>query len=104
MNIQNEIERLNDLFDRGIVSTEQANVILVRIHRVLVVKKMSKDIRAILNEAVKKGDLGYLKKDGPKPAVYFHPDFIDLAHEKRNAQVNATIRAKKSITSNTDDR
>lgn len=96
--MQNDIERIEDKLQRGLITVAQANVEMVRVERVrLITNKLPREVRKALNEAVKKGALGHLKKDGYKPEAYFHPTFDYLARHKRN-QHEARIRAAVSKT------
>lgn len=69
---------------RGQMTAAQANVELVRIQRFrLVTNSLPQDVRRALNQAVKAGTLGHMKKDGHKPECYFHPTFEFLANSAR---------------------
>ena len=69
-----------DQLRQGKVSVDQANVMIVQMVGVQVVSgKLPSSVRKALNEAVKRGELGHVKKDGLKPEVYHH----------RNARANA---------------
>lgn len=84
MALQNDIESLKDLMGRGQMTAAQANVELVRIQRFrLVTNTLPQDVRRALNQAVKAGALGHMKKDGHKPECYFHPTFEFLANSAR---------------------
>jgi hypothetical protein len=66
------------------VDVAKANVEKVRAKRVWLVRnRLSRGVRKALNDAVKRGELGHLKKDGHKPEAYFHPDFAHLARHER---------------------
>jgi hypothetical protein len=49
----------------------------------LVTCRIKADIRKQLNEAVKRGELKRMKKDGNKPEVYYHPEFEHMAIGQR---------------------
>ena len=84
MALQNDIESLKDLMGRGQMTAAQANVELVRIQRFrLVTNTLPQDVRRALNQAVKTGALGHIKKDGHKPECYFHPTFEFIANSAR---------------------
>ena len=84
MSHQNDLEHLIDMVQRGEMTTAQANVEQVRMQRFrLVTNKIPAEIRKQLNEAVKLGTLGRMKKDGLKPEAYFHPSFERLANNAR---------------------
>jgi hypothetical protein len=76
---------------KGTMTTAQANVYMVQLEGVRVVTgKISADVRAALNAAVKSGELGHIKKDGLLPEVYHH----------KNGKANAiTMRRKVALES-----
>lgn len=83
--VQHIRERITDKLERGLITAAQANVELVRAERFrIITNRLMKDVRRALDEAVKAGTLGYKKKEGLKPAVYFHPTFEYLANQERN--------------------
>lgn len=95
---QNHIEHLQDLLQRGEITAEQANVEKVKMARVqLVVGRLPSDVRKALNAGVKRGELGYMKKDGHKPEAYFHPNFEHLAIGDRNQKARAVANAVGGI-------
>lgn len=99
MNDQNTIERLQDQHDCGQLSTAEANVEMVRAQRFRLVKnRLSRDVRAALNDAVKRGNLGHMKKDGHKPEAYYHPTFDYLARAARNREAEKVMLAVKRIS------
>ena len=82
---QNDFEHIKDLRHRGEITLEQAHVMMVLARRILLVtSRIPTDVRKALNEAVKRGELGHLKKDGHKPEAYFHPTFEYLVPGERN--------------------
>lgn len=84
--LKNVTDRITEDVRRGIISAEQGNVALVRAKRVVIVRgKMMREVRKALNEAVKRGELKHMKKEGHKPEVYFHPDWHFLAVGERAA-------------------
>jgi len=97
MRNQNDTERLQDQLQRGLITADQANVLMVRNERVRVISKLSKDVRAALNKAVKNGDLGHMKKEGKKPEVYYHPEFEYLVNEARSKEENRIMMALSAI-------
>lgn len=97
MSIQNDRERLTDKIQRGILSAAEANIEMVRNERFRIVHKLSRDVRKALNDAVKRGELGHMKKDGMRPEVYYHPTFKHMAIKARNKEFNAGIRALKYV-------
>ena len=94
---QNNIERLQDKIELGKMTPDEANVQMVRDERFRIVSKMPKNVRTALNNAVKKGLLGHMKKEDYKPEVYYHPDFKYLAIEARNTEFKRTIKALKGV-------
>lgn len=61
-NNQNNLERLKDQLERGLITVDEANVQKVLNERVLVVTRLPSDIRKALNLAVKSGRLAHMKK------------------------------------------
>ena len=97
MSIQNDIENVMDLFDRGGISLDEANVQIVLCERVKVVKnKIPSVVRKALNNAVKQGKLGHMKKDGHLPEVYFRPQNRDLAIKAREDHARNVLLALRS--------
>lgn len=69
---QNDLERLKDAMGKGEMTADQANVEMVRMKRVeLVTSPIPANVRRALNAAVKRGELGHVKKDGDKPEAYY---------------------------------
>ena len=94
---QNNLEQILDMVRLGQMTTEEANVEMVRSERIRIVSKMPKEVRTYLNDAVKNGKLSHLKKDGHKPEIYFHPDFLYMANARRNEIAEKAIQALKSV-------
>lgn len=95
---QNDLENLMDLVERGEMTTEEANIEMVRAERVRVISNsIPRSTRKALNDAVKCGRLGHYKRDGRKPEVYFHPSFDYLARSERNRIEKETIEALLKI-------
>lgn len=95
---QNQVEHLIDMTQRGEMTADQANVEKVKMARVqLVTTKIPAQVRKALNAAVKRGELGHIKKDGHKPEAYFHPTFEYLVAGDRNAHERNILNAKKGI-------
>lgn len=93
--MQNNMEHIKDLLARGLINLAQANVMMVRAERVrLIQNSVPRDIRKHLNDAVKSGELGHMKKDGHKPECYYHPTFEFLATAERNRH---SERVKRSV-------
>lgn len=82
---QNDLEWLKDQIEIGKMSAAQANVEMVKMARVrTVTAPIPRDVRKALNDAVKRGEIGHMKKDGLKPEVYYHPTFDFMARTERN--------------------
>lgn len=91
---QNDMERIQDKLEQGLITAAQANVELVRIQRVkLVTAKIPAQVRQSLNAAVKAGELKHIKKDGYRPECYFHPSFEYMVAGMRNNHARQTIIA-----------
>lgn len=97
MSKQNDLQTIQDMVQQGMLSVDDANVLMIRNERFRLVHKLPASVRKALNAAVKSGVLGHLKKDGVKPEAYFHPTFKYLAEEARERQLNAAVRALQSI-------
>lgn len=82
---QNAKEYVLDRLSRGEISAAQANVLMVQIESVHIVRgRIPSEVRAALNAAVKSGDLGHLKKEGFKPEAFFHKNARANAITERN--------------------
>lgn len=96
---QNDIEHLQDLMQRGELTAAQANVQMVRDQRYrMVINRLPADVRKALNEAVRSGLLGHMKKDGHKPECYFHPTFEYLANAERLKREREVISLRGTAT------
>lgn len=95
---QNDIEHLQDMMQRGELTADQANVKKVLMQRVLLVTtRIPANVRKALNEAVKSGELGHVKKDGHKPEAYYHPTFEYLVTGERNQHERDILNAVKRV-------
>lgn len=95
---QNDRERLVDLIQRGEMTADQANVQKVLWQRVLLVTgRVPADVRKALNAAVKRGELGHMKKDGHKPESYYHPKFEYLAKSERKEHERSVFMAVAGV-------
>jgi hypothetical protein len=95
---QNQLERLQDLMQRGELTADQANVERVKMMRVhLVTCRLPQQVRTALNAAVKRGELGHVKKDGNKPEAYYHPTFQYLVAGERNEHEQNVLKALASV-------
>ena len=82
---QNHMEKIKDDLQQGLITVDEANLRMVMTGRVkLVTNSIPRNIRKVLNNAVKLGTLGHLKKDGHKPEAYYNIDFKQLAVQDRN--------------------
>lgn len=91
---QSELDYIKRRLELGEITLDEANLEMVLSRRVLLVtSKLPADIRRVLNAAVKAGRLGHMKKDGPKPEAYFHPNFDYMAKAERSAHMARTIEA-----------
>jgi hypothetical protein len=91
---QNTVERILDKMERGEITTAQGNVELILAERVRIVEgRIPSTLRKTLNESVKRGELGHMKKEGFKPEVYYNPTFEYLALSARNTMERESKRA-----------
>ena len=97
MSKQNDRERLADHLQRGLITVDDANVKMIRDERFRIVHKLPRDVRKALNAAVKRGELGHMKRDGLKPEVYYHPTFRYMAIEARDRTFRTAIDALEKI-------
>lgn len=98
MSKQNDIEWLIDQIQLGNMTPEKANVEMVRMERVRVIKRsLPAQARSALNAAVKSGELGHKKREGRKPEVYYHPNFEHLANEERNRAEKEMLEALAGV-------
>lgn len=95
---QNIRESILNRMQLGEITASEANVEMVRAERVrVVVNKLPLEVRKALNEAVKNGLLGRMKKDGMKPEAYYHINFEHLAKAERSREERKKIDALKRI-------
>jgi len=95
---QNDLEHIKDMMGQGKLTAAQANVEMVKCQRVrLITTRVQADVRRALNNAVKKGELCHIKKDGRKPEAYYHPSFEYLVAGERNKHERKILRALKSV-------
>ena len=95
---QNDLDHILDMVEQGKLTASQANVEKVRRHRVLLVtSSLPADVRKALNNAVKRGVLGHIKKNGMKPEAYYHPTFEYLVAGERNAHESEALKALRSV-------
>ncbi|MDY0072507.1 MAG: hypothetical protein RBR77_07635 [Thauera sp.] len=95
---QNDFEHIKDLLQRGEITSDQANVMMVLARRILLVTSpIPSNVRKALNAAVKRGELGRLKKDGHKPEAYYHPTFEYLVAGERNAHARSVLHSLAKV-------
>lgn len=95
---QNDIEHLQDLLTLGKITSDQANVEKVRMARFqLVTTRLPSQVRKALDNAVRDGILGHLKRDGRKPEAYYHPDFEHFATQARREHEKNVLTALLSV-------
>lgn len=95
---QNDREHLIDMVQRGEITAAQANVKKVLMQRVLLMTaRIPAEVRKALNEAVKCGELGHMKKDGHRPEAYYHPTFDYLARSERNEHARSVVMAVAGV-------
>lgn len=95
---QNDFEHIKDLLQRGEITSDQANVMMVLARRILLVTSpIPSNVRKALNDAVKRGELGRLKKDGHKPEAYYHPTFEYLVAGERNAHARSVLQSLAKV-------
>ena len=98
MSKQNDIETVIGKLECGLISVSEANIEIIRLEGVRLITKLPADIRRALNNAVKEGNLGHLRKDGLRPEAYFHPNSKSAAIAARNNRLNLSIAAIKGVT------
>ena len=95
---QNDLERIQDRLQQGIISLDEANIEIVKCQRVRLIKgRMPACIRKALNQAVKDGILGHMKKDNHKPECYYFKPFKHLADDARVKEHNKAIDSLGSL-------
>ena len=77
--------------------TYTPNVAMIRGARLRIVHHLPREVRAELMAGVKAGHLGHLRKKGPMPEMFFHPEYEDAAHEIRLAEVRRAADALKAV-------
>lgn len=101
---QNDREYLADMVHRGELTIDQANVRKVQMQRVLlVIGRVPASVRKALNDAVKRGELGHLAKDGHKPETYFHPTFQHIAIAERAEHERGIRRAAMGVVASASE-
>ena len=94
--IQNAREYAKDQMQQGKITAAEANVLIVQIAGIMVVNnKLPMEVRKALNEAVKRGELGRLKKDGLKPEFYHHKNARARALDEQRRIARVSIESIK---------
>lgn len=88
---QNALEIATDKMQQGLITADQANVLVVQMMGVRVITKIPADVRKALNAAVKVGELGHIKKEGLKPEVYHHKNARAKALEIREREIREAL-------------
>jgi len=97
-NLQNAIERATDLLQRGKITTAQANVLIVHLAGIRVIRgRIPRDVRASLMEAVKNGEIGRVPKKGLKPEIFHHKNARWRALEEQDRIEREAIKKMKGI-------
>ena len=97
-NVQECLYKIRCALERGEITPEESYIEAVKCERVkIVICRLPNYVRAVLNGAVKSGELGHWKKDGKKPEVYFHPSFDYLAKEARYQHERETKSAVSGV-------
>ena len=85
MDDKNNNERIEDNFNRGLVTNAEATIEQVLDERLIILNRFhSADFKKILDDAVKSFKLGHIRGIGDSPEVYFHPNFKYLAINEMN--------------------
>lgn len=90
---QNAIEIAKDKMQQGLIGSDEANVLIVKLIGVQVVTKLPSQVRRALNAAVKNGELGHIKKEGLKPEVYHHINSRARALDIRDTEMREALES-----------
>ena len=95
---QNAIEYVKDQMDKGIMSASEANVTLIKMvgYRVIA-GKLTKDVRDALNNAVKNKEIGKLKSNGLKLAIYYNLNCKARAIDEQNRIFLESVGAIRQV-------
>ena len=95
---QNDMERIQDRLEQGLINIDEANVEMIKCQRVrLITGKLPSIVRKALNNSVKNGDLGYMKKEGYKPECYYFKPFKHIAEQERVKFHNKEVEKDKLL-------
>jgi hypothetical protein len=81
----------------GRMTVSQANVYMVQLEGVRIVGKMPARVRKDLNQAVKNGELGHIKKSGLRPEAYHHKNARANALEAIDREFNRAVDALRGV-------
>jgi hypothetical protein len=80
------------------------NVEQIRAQATRVIRgKIPMQVRRELMDAVKKGFLGRLKKDGLKPEIFFHPDHKHGAADRQKREAEYSVGCIATVMAGPDD-
>lgn len=98
MNNQNNLERIKDQMQQGLMTAEQANIQKVRNERFAIIRnKLPQSVRKALMVGVKSGLLKRKMKSENNPEYFYHPDFEYLAKQEIYSQQCKLIQALKKM-------
>ena len=98
---QNIIDHVRDQMQKGLITADQGNVLKVQMQGVCVIHgKLHASVRKALNEAVRNGELGHIKRDGLRPEVYHHKNARAKALEARDAEFKDSIGNLSKVYTN----
>src|ERR1044072_8632602 len=91
---QNALDIVTNKMQLGEITADQANVLIVQMMGVRVItNKLPTNVRKALNDAVKTGELGHIKKDGLKPEVYHHKNARPKALTERERAMRVALQS-----------
>ncbi|RWR09782.1 hypothetical protein [Paenirhodobacter populi] len=80
------------------------NVEAIRVHAMRVINgKIPAQVRRELMDAVRKGHLGRLRKDGMKPEIFFHPDHKHGAIDRQRREARYAVECISKVMAPMDD-
>lgn len=87
-----------DKMQIGEINVDQANVLAVQIAGVRILSNtVPSQVRKALNQAVKSGELGHIKKEGLRPEVYHHVNSRGRALDERERIYRARLESLKGV-------
>lgn len=91
-------EYATDQMQQGKINVDQANVLIIQMMGAkAVINKLPMSVRKALNNAVKAGELGRIKKDGLMPEVYHHKNGRAKALDLQRSFVKGKIEAISKV-------